>query len=223
MSQDWVADLYTTGTVGHTTLTNMELMFATLRSSFSGGTAPSNAVDGNLYYDTGTDLLKLYRNAAWAGVLVGSVAFKMWVYLNAAEDGWTIDAASVTDRVLAFKGGSTYVTAGANAGTWTISGLARAAHTHVAGTLVGASHTHNVGDSGWPKSAGGPDGGDNVIFESDTSVQNLDKQSGGKATGGPSASGITGSTGAQSNPTITADGAWRVAGAVGTLQFPDMT
>jgi hypothetical protein len=133
MAQDWVADLYTTGTVGHTTLSNMELMFATLRSSFSGATGPASPVDGNLWYDSSAkELLKVYRNGAWAGVLCGSVSLKLWLYLNAAEDGWAIDA-TVTDRVLALKGGSTYTTGAANAGSWTISGIQNeSAHTHPA-------------------------------------------------------------------------------------------
>ena len=206
MSQDWVADLYTTGTVGDTTLANMELMFATLRSSFSGSSAPSNPVDGNLWYDSSAkELLKAYRNAAWAGVLVGSVALKLYIWRNTAEDGWVIDTTSSTDRVLAFKGGSTYTAGGANAGTWTISGLTKDAHTHLDGTLSVQNHSHpltrtqvGVNDQ-WPTS----------YRQEQTSTNNA-------------TAGITGSTGVQSDAGISSSGAWRISAAVGTMQYPNI-
>lgn len=222
MSQDWVSDLYTTGTVGDTTLSNMELMFATLRSSFSGSSAPSNAVDGNLWYDTDTDLLKAYRNAAWAGVLVGSASFKMWVYLNAAEDGWAIDSSTATDRVLSLKGGSTYLAGGANHGTWTISGISvpnHSSHTHT------ISHTHYLatfsGTNREVSSAG------TVQVYSNKLTEALSEGGGYSTTycyyytGGPSA-GSSGNESATLTHSPTHSGAWRIAAATGTLQYPNV-
>ncbi len=70
MSQDWVADLYTTATVADTTLSNMELMFATLKSTNSGATAPANMVAGLVWFDTTANILKLRNEAndAWISV-----------------------------------------------------------------------------------------------------------------------------------------------------------
>lgn len=206
MSQDWVADLYTTGTVGNTTLSNMELMFATLRSSFSGSSPPSNPVDGNFWYDIDTDLMKVYRNAAWAGVLAGSSAFKMWVYLNAAEDGWIVDS-SITDRVLAIKGGSqAYNANGGNpAGNWTITGLSADPHYHT------IAHYH-IGTTDTPSAT------ENVNWGVDTQRSHKEHEH-DFTTGGSSEanSGYASATGVTHTP------GWRPAAAVGTLQYPNMT
>ena len=139
MSQDWVSNLYTTATVVDTTMSNVELMFATLKSSFAGSSTPSNAAAGQVWYDSNASYKCLQvrdsANAAWRGVMTGSSSCKVWLYLNAVEEGWTIDS-SVTDKVLSLKGGSTYVTgADDSQGTWTISGLTDSGHTH--------SHSHS--------------------------------------------------------------------------------
>jgi hypothetical protein len=43
----------------------------------------------------------------------------MWFYLDAAPVGWT-EVAGLGDTLLAVKGGATYVTGGAGAGSWTL-------------------------------------------------------------------------------------------------------
>lgn len=57
---------------------------------------------------------------------------KMWFYADAAPTGWTIDS-TPSDALVGIKGGSTYTTGGALAGTWTQT------HTHT------FTHTHTVG------------------------------------------------------------------------------
>lgn len=218
MSQDWVADLYTTGTVGDTTLSNMELMFATLRSSFSGGAAPSGPVDGNLYYDTGSDLLKLYRNGSWAGVLIGSASFKIWVYQNAAEDGWTVDT-GITDRVLAVKGGSQAYnrTGGGVAGTWT-----QPSHTLSAAEIP--QHRHSIsGDGGHGHNVYRyTSGADASGYVGTGGGSNLQQQSGWVVAVGNHShtawTGYIGSTTGHNHGSV-----YRPSAAVGTIQYPDMT
>jgi hypothetical protein len=73
-----------------------------------------------LWFDTTNEVLKSrdVGNSSWYTQLQGTASLKFWVYANAAEDGWIVDS-SVTDRLLALKGGATYLTAGTQAGSWT--------------------------------------------------------------------------------------------------------
>jgi hypothetical protein len=61
---------------------------------------------------------------------------KMWFYADTAPTNWTLDA-TPSDELLAIKGGATYTTGGAVAGTWTIP-----SHTLTKQNL--ATHTHTV-------------------------------------------------------------------------------
>lgn len=56
---------------------------------------------------------------------------KIWFYQNVAPAGWTLDA-TPSDELLAVKGGTqAYNAAGGTvAGTWTVAGLTKDAHTH---------------------------------------------------------------------------------------------
>lgn len=214
MAQTWVADLYTTGTVINTTMGNMESMFATLRTNFSGTSAPASVSGQNIgmnWYDTTKKLLK-HRDstdANWRGILAGSSSLKMWLYLNAAEEGWAIDAVSVTDRVLAFKGGSTYVTGGANAGTWTISGMSVASH----------NHQWYKWESGVSKTWAS-DGSSEITFNTyadKTTLALASRHKNQDAYRWNQQSYTKNNTASTSS-----DGSWRPAGAVGTLQYPDV-
>lgn len=71
--------------------------------------------------------------AAAAGIASGN---KAWFYQDAAPVGWTLDA-TPSDALLAVKGGATYTTGGAQAGTWT-----QLNHTHGIGSLTTPNHTH---------------------------------------------------------------------------------
>ena len=139
MSQTWTDNCYGSGNVGQTDLQVMENNFACLKSSFSGTSSPSDAVAGMPWFDTTQKVLKIREanNSSWYGLMHGDTSQKILVYRNTAMDGWAIDSSSATDRVVALKGGSTYTTGGANAGSWTISGISNTssgAHTH--------SHNH---------------------------------------------------------------------------------
>lgn len=209
MSQDWTTNLYTTATEADTTLTNMELMFATLKSAFSGATAPASQVPGQIWYDTTKKACK-QRNqgdTAWVGLMHGDTSQKIWVYRNAAMDGWAIDS-SVTDRVLALKGGTTYTTGAATAGSWTISGLS-ASHNHQWYVNNADASNHETYDSGGTEVSVG------VTAENPNSRWSITP---GQGTGARwNMDAYTSNAGA-----AVSDATWRAAAAVGTLQYLDL-
>jgi hypothetical protein len=122
MSQTWTDNCYDVGHVIATDMTAIENNMACLKSMFSGASAPSDPVAGTGWFDTTKKLPKVRNNAnsAWLGIMAADSSHKIWVYRNTAPDGWAIDS-SVTDRVLALKGGSDAynVSGGGTAGTWT--------------------------------------------------------------------------------------------------------
>lgn len=193
MAQQWQPDTPYPANNYATDLNNMRDMFETLRTAFSGSSAPANPVEGQIWRDTNKKLLKVRGVAAWFGVMHGDVNQKIYVYRNAAMEGWVIDTA-VADCVLAFKGGSAYVNGGVLGGSWTISGLS-AAHTHSIG--VDGQHTHGLRQ-----------GGHMTGFSDDVP---------GKPAGAHSHGGQTGSAGA-----VTHNSNWRPRAAVGTLQRLDL-
>lgn len=209
MSQDWTTNLYTTATEADTTLTNMELMFSTLKCAFSGATAPASQVPGQIWFDTTKKACK-QRNqgdTAWVGLMHGDTSQKIWVYRNAAMDGWAVDS-GVSDKVLAIKGGTTYTTGAETAGSWTVSGLA---HTHSHNHKwydVDPAGAHDTWDTDGNPTAitKNTQANDAIVANSDEvqklateSYTDLDATSGG-----------------------TQDGTWRAAAAVGTLQYLDL-
>lgn len=83
---------------------------------------------------------------------------KIWFYANTAPTGYTIDSVP-SDELLAVKGGSTYTTGGATAGTWTQTGHALTVseippHTH--DTNSHQSIKRGSGTANWGYSAENP-------------------------------------------------------------------
>lgn len=68
MSQSWTDDVYASGHVGVTDLTNIENNMACIKSMWSGTSQPSNAVAGMLWHDTTNNMIKCYYNSAWVTV-----------------------------------------------------------------------------------------------------------------------------------------------------------
>ena len=113
--------MFAGGHDGMTDLQNMENNFQTLKSMFSGLTAPSSPVPFQPWGDSTKKLLK-YRNpgdTAWIGVMAADVTKGIWFYVNSAIDGWTVNP-YVYDSVLAVKGGSTYIAGGMSAGSFSL-------------------------------------------------------------------------------------------------------
>jgi len=215
MVQTYTADCYDPSNVGDTDLTHMEENFAALKSSFSGGSQPSNAVAGMLWLDTTQKVLKNrdQANSAWYGLMHGDTSQKIWVYRNTAMDGWVVDS-TVTDVVIAIKGGSNaYNVAGAQtAGSWS--------HAH---TISSTSHNHYLKN-------------DTIVYPSynaDTDDKNEDYfatvydgqvqvfKTGGGSTALHRLDDLTVSQHGASSTTSTVS-AWRPAAAVGTLQRLDL-
>ena len=119
MSQTWTDDIYESSYDAQTYLAKMEENFASLRSMFSGASAPSSPDPFQLWGDTTKKVLK-YRNAGdtdWLGMFHGGGGQRIWIASNSVLDGWAL-LGGVSDKVLALKGGATYTTGGATAGSW---------------------------------------------------------------------------------------------------------
>jgi len=229
MSQDYTVNSFQADHVAQTDMANIEKNLECLRSFFSGASAPSNAVAGHVWFDTGQELPKIRNDAndAWLAILTGSTDQKIWIYRNDTDDGWAIDS-SVTDRVLALKGGSGLYdrTGGGVAGeTW----ANLKAHTH-----TGAAHTHSHNHQ-WYDSQGENDS--DRSYDSGGSAQNLSSASAKSSasyvhiarsisTGDTPLANLysktdataasSANTGAQSTADV------RPAAAIGTLQYPDI-
>ena len=226
MSQSWTEDVFATSHVGNTDLQNMENNFQVIKSLWSGGGAPANDIAGMPWFDTTKKLLKIRNNAdsAWYGVMYGPATVKIWIYANAATDGWAIDAA-VTDMVLALKGGAQAYnrTGGGSAGSWTqpdgtISVANLPSHSH-GGYSGYYDVTHGHSFTGTTPSYGstGVDG----AYGTYLSGQNNNLL----------AVGISDSSSLNHRHTVAAEGSgtahqhgttYRPTAAVGTLQYPDV-
>lgn len=140
MSQDFNTETYEPSATFSVNLVDIENNFAALKSSFSGTAAPSSPVAGQVFFHNTKKNLQIRNqaNSAWLGAFYGSTSFKIWKYVNAAEDGWVQDS-TITDKVIAIKGGSTYMTGGTTVGgSWIIAGNAIAS--------TGSSHNHQIYD-----------------------------------------------------------------------------
>ncbi len=144
MVQSFASDLFAMTNDAEVDMGNVENAINSLKSSFSGSTAPP-AEQGQLWYDTNRALLR-HRGAVsnWRGVIAGSVAFKIWVYANATEEGFTEDAL-LFDCVLSLKGGAQAYNVdggdGIKRGTWT-----QPSHTLLDAEIP--KHTHPIPSGG---------------------------------------------------------------------------
>lgn len=227
MSQSWTDDVYASDHAGPTDLQNMEDNFAALKSNFSGASAPSNVVAGQYWYHTSKGMrMRNSANSGWLKSLHGDSDLRTWFYRNDTTEGWVVYS-SLTDRVLAIKGGSAAynVNGGNTGGSWTVGGLSAAnesSHNHVQG-----SHSHKWYDS--VAGAADKDGAGTVfslaggkayahfVISNDESDGALDQDYSTDL-----ASGNTGGGSAHTH-TLSQDASWRPAAAVGTLQYPDLT
>jgi hypothetical protein len=219
MTQNWTDDVFASSHNAQTDLQNMENNFQTLKSLFSGSSAPPNAVAGMPWFETDKDLLRVRNaaNASWYGLMHGDSAQKLWVYRNSAMNGWVVDSA-VADKVLAIKGGSQAynVSAGQTAGTWQQAGHAISVsemppHDH--GGNTGGNTASNI--QGYYRTG---DGSSSVIQHLDdassgswssTALRDASNHSHGISNEGGGNAHDHGST-------------WRPAAAVGTLQRMDV-
>jgi hypothetical protein len=217
MAQDFATNMFDGGNVWSTDLQNIENALFTLNTMFSGGVAPSNPVEGKPWRDTAQGVLKVYTGLSWDGLMHGDALQKIWVYRNSAMAGWVVDA-TVSDRVLAFKGGTTYTTGGAAAGSWTHS------HTDtrtVSGTAISVAqmpvHTHAV--TGYRYNAS--NASDNLYFTAEA----LNYDGYNVLTSAPIVNNNTGGGGTHNHTlagSVNDNTTFRPAASVGTLQRLDI-
>jgi len=110
-------------------------------------------------YDETTKQLWIADDTEWHGTGTYTnipEGTEMWVYADTAPVGWTISSSwTGNDELVAVKGGTTYTTGGALAGSFTTP-----AHSHVMG-----SHTHTAtGNVNVAPGTVGADGGFNRAF-----------------------------------------------------------
>lgn len=230
MSQYWTDDTYAASHTGTTDLQNMENNFQCLKSMFSGSSAPSWNVVGMPWFDTTNKILKIRNsaNSAWLGVMYGNSNNKIWMYSNAATDGWTVYS-TLNDRILAIKGGTQAynISGGTAGGTWTYN------HTHTLTTSENGEHVH--------KTKNYTSGEDDQVFDSDGVAVDVTVSSSNQDIGIAVEEGGGGGeeetlryfdakdwyTDVEADHTHTATTAnnamstWRPAAAVGTLQYPN--
>jgi hypothetical protein len=220
MGQTWNENTYQIDHTVTTDLQNIETNFETLKSLFSGSSAPSNAVAGMPWFDTSDKVLKIRNQAnnGWRSVFYGDATHKIWIYANSAEDGWTVYS-TVTDRVLAVKGGSQAynVSGGSTGGTWTQPSMTLSltqipSHGHSVSLNSNGAHTHTT--TLYANTTG--DGGDSGNWGSaDSSSTARTTSSNGSHTHTVNQSNA-GSGGSHNHGST-----YRPAAAVGTLQYPN--
>jgi hypothetical protein len=212
MAQTFTDNTYDGTHNAATDLENMEDNFAALKSSFSGTASPGSAVTGQLHMDTDNHVLKMY-DTAWRGLMHGDTSQKIWVYRNDAMDGWMVDS-SVSDRVLAFKGGTTYTTGGAGAGSWTHGHADTFGdHNHQWYAYTSTSVTAKSYDS-----AGAPQNISTAVLASGPNYH----IAGARNTGDYIILGSRYTAKSTSPGSVTDNTAWRPLASVGTLQYLDI-
>jgi len=103
------------------------------------------------------------RIAALEDYLEAPSGTKLFFYQDTPPTGWTLTA-GIGDRIIAVKGGATYLTGGATAGSWTLPNYTLLtadipSHTHGSGnTGSGGGHGHNFGGSTPRYGTSGADG-----------------------------------------------------------------
>ena len=114
----------------------------------------STSDERRIVYDEVTEQLWVADDADWktageySNIPEGT---EMWVYADAPPAGWTISTSfSGNDELVAVKGGGTYTTGGALAGSFTTPAHAHVmgGHVHAASGTVAASTAANGTDGG---------------------------------------------------------------------------
>jgi hypothetical protein len=132
MSQNYTQDCFRLYEKPANVTTNyFENNAAALKSNFSGSNSPPDPVSFKLWGDTTNKVLRYSSSGEWLGLMHGDASQIIWKYRNLAPDGWVLDT-SVTDAVVAIRGGSYYTIGASVQGTW---------------QAIDFSHSHRVLDN----------------------------------------------------------------------------
>ena len=130
---------------------NIAENFVHILENFAYSTAPSNPLEGQLWYDTSTSLLKVYNGSSFVGI--DTDAQDLWE--TVAGDSGSIVATSATDT-LTIAGG-TGISTNASGTTVTITNTSPNVTQDVYGTIVADSGSDSaVGDNDTLTVSGGP-------------------------------------------------------------------
>lgn len=89
MAQNYSSNCFSTANVIETDMQNVENNFECLRSLFSGSSAPSNPPAGQLWYDTGSSVVKIRYNSSWIS------------WFNCSTQGVVINTGAITSAHIA--------------------------------------------------------------------------------------------------------------------------
>lgn len=119
MAQNYNPDCFDATHVAQEDLQKMKDNFECLRTTFAGIEAPPLA-EGLLWFETDTNILRIQTAGlgGWLGLMTGNVTQKIWIYRNDTLPGWVVDV-TVTDHVVALRGGLYGDVGGVTVGTWT--------------------------------------------------------------------------------------------------------
>lgn len=227
MSQTWDSSAPATTNDWDDDIPAIKNKFDSLQSNFSGTGAPASPAGGQGWTDTGSTTHKRRNsaNTAWLADLHGDANFKIPVYRNDTCDGWVIDT-TVTDRVIALKGGSDAynVNGGTNAGT---SWANLEAHTHAMGDHNHKWHEYTNSSSS--NSTFNASGGSQTLTTGGTTgtyrgISAMERTwSGSSSDSRLQVDGYTNNAGSGVNTGASSMSDARPAAAVHTLQYPDFT
>ena len=211
---EFYEECYALGDNVNENMVKIENNFNILKSNFAGLGAPANTTVGMTWYDTTNKIMKMRdsADANWLCLLPGDANQKIWVYRNDVIEGMVIDD-SVTDKVLAIKGGSNaYNVDGGNpGGTWT-----QPNHTH-----TGPNHRHNMNSHTHTGTTGEPD--TTLTVQGGTGALTVHHQHKHTVTTGEPSEAKTEFSGTGATGGGATANTYRPAAAVGTLQYPDMS
>ena len=124
MSHNYYEDVYAPGHIAGDDISKITTNFNTLRAQWADPDSPVNQVAGMVWYDTDNKLIKIRNqaNSDWLGSFIAETANVIAIYNSSTDDGWT-DSGDSGDKILGIKGGSVMTTGGVSAGQWDISDL----------------------------------------------------------------------------------------------------
>jgi hypothetical protein len=227
----YISETYDGGRIAATDLQRIEDNFEYLRTHFKAAAAPADpggGLEGVIWWDSSgganpstSGVLRIRDDAGWRAVFTGSAAFKIWAYLDTAENGWARDS-NMKDQVLALKSDAgDYVTGATyNKGSWIISGLTDSGHTHTHDHLHQIYNWTNINNIKVYNAAGAEIGVTTTLGAQKGIVG--DVSANGSLINHDVYTDEETSNTSSDTATIVSSGAWRIRASVGIMVYPDI-